>query len=302
MAGEKEKLIDEIFGMVTDTLSGKTVDSDKLQILARQLEEATGSKISTYEEIQQTYDNNAMRELKELQERERKNRVEYLTKNCEISPYWEYENMDLSYSQDYFNIVEYTKRWCETFELQEQGYRDNNTGKVYTGGSLMWLYGDYGVGKSMLAGSIAHKVMRDYLIEFIFMQWDTINSKLQGLSGYDNTKEYNDFCQQLQTNRLLIIDEVGIAEKKLTEIQGIRLGELLRWRKNNKLNTIMISNADPEKLYDLVGKFCYESIKNYSPVIPLQLIGPNRRTNSINGFNDASKDFRYYPKGGMRRK
>ena len=48
MAGEKEKLIDEIFGMVTDTLSGKTVDSDKLQILARQLEEATGSKISTY--------------------------------------------------------------------------------------------------------------------------------------------------------------------------------------------------------------------------------------------------------------
>ncbi|MBO6010031.1 MAG: hypothetical protein J6P70_06860, partial [Ruminobacter sp.] len=73
--------------------------------------------------------------------------------------------------------------------------------------------------------------------------------------------------------------------------------ELLRWRKNNKLNTIMISNASPEKLYDLVGKFCYESIKNYSPVIPLKMVGPNRRTSSINGFNDASRSMSLIPKG-----
>ena len=59
----------------------------------------------------------------------------------------------------------------------------------------------------------------------------------------------------------------------------------------------MISNASPEKLYDLVGKFCYESIKNYSPVIPLKMVGPNRRTSSINGFNDASRSMSLIPKG-----
>ena len=297
MAGAKDQLIDQIFEMVSDTLSGKKIDQDKLHAITAEIESATGSKINSYEDIQKMYADNAMKELKELQDRERKNRIDYLTKNCEISSTWEFENMDLTFSPEYRSNVEYCKRWCDTFEIQEKGFKDQNSGVVYTGGSLVWIYGDYGVGKSMLAGSIAHRIMRTYLIDFMFMQWDTINNKLQLLSVIDSNREYSEFCQQLQTNRLLIIDEVAVAERKLTETQGIRLGELLRWRKNNKLNTIMISNASPEKLYDLVGKFCYESIKNYSPVIPLKMVGPNRRSSNINGFNDATKSFTFIPKG-----
>lgn len=297
MADAKNQLIDQIFEMVSDTLVGKQIDKDKLQTVTEEIERVTGSKLNTYEDIQKMYADNAMKELRELQNAERKKRIEYLTQNCEISPTWEFENMDLSFSPEYRAIVEYCKKWCETFEIQEKGFKDQESGNVYTGGSLIWIYGDYGIGKSMLAGSIAHRIMRTYLVDFMFMQFDSINNRLQSLSGFDSSQEYQEFCQQLQTNRLLVIDEVAVGEKKLTEVQGIRLGELLRWRKNNKLNTIMISNASPEKLYDLVGKFCYESIKNYSPVIPLKMVGPNRRTSSINGFNDASRSMSLIPKG-----
>jgi len=297
MADAKNQLIDQIFEMVSDTLVGKQIDKDKLQTVTEEIERVTGSKLNTYEDIQKMYADNAMKELRELQDAERKKRIEYLTQNCEISPTWEFENMDLSFSPEYRAIVEYCKKWCETFEIQEKGFKDQESGNVYTGGSLIWIYGDYGIGKSMLAGSIAHRIMRTYLVDFMFMQFDSINNRLQSLSGFDSSQEYQEFCQQLQTNRLLVIDEVAVGEKKLTEVQGISLGELLRWRKNNKLNTIMISNASPEKLYDLVGKFCYESIKNYSPVIPLKMVGPNRRTSSINGFNDASRSMSLIPKG-----
>lgn len=297
MADAKNQLIDQIFEMVSDTLVGKQIDKDKLQTVTEEIERVTGSKLNTYEDIQKMYADNAMKELRELQDAERKKRIEYLTQNCEISPTWEFENMDLSFSPEYRAIVEYCKKWCETFEIQEKGFKDQESGNVYTGGSLIWIYGDYGIGKSMLAGSIAHRIMRTYLVDFMFMQFDSINNRLQSLSGFDSSQEYQEFCQQLQTNRLLVIDEVAVGERKLTEVQGIRLGELLRWRKNNKLNTIMISNASPEKLYDLVGKFCYESIKNYSPVIPLKMVGPNRRTSSINGFNDASRSMSLIPKG-----
>ncbi|MBP3747940.1 hypothetical protein [Ruminobacter sp.] len=297
MADAKNQLIDQIFEMVSDTLVGKQIDKDKLKTVTEEIERVTGSKLNSYEDIQKMYADNAMKELRELQDAERKKRIEYLTQNCEISPTWEFENMDLSFSPEYRAIVEYCKKWCETFEIQEKGFKDQESGNVYTGGSLIWIYGDYGIGKSMLAGSIAHRIMRTYLVDFMFMQFDSINNRLQSLSGFDSSQEYQDFCQQLQTNRLLVIDEVAVGERKLTEVQGIRLGELLRWRKNNKLNTIMISNASPEKLYDLVGKFCYESIKNYSPVIPLKMVGPNRRTSSINGFNDASRSMSLIPKG-----
>ena len=297
MADAKNQLIDQIFEMVSDTLVGKQIDKDKLKTVTEEIERVTGSKLNSYEDIQKMYADNAMKELRELQDAERKKRIEYLTQNCEISPTWEFENMDLSFSPEYRAIVEYCKKWCETFEIQEKGFKDQESGNVYTGGSLIWIYGDYGIGKSMLAGSIAHRIMRTYLVDFRFMQFDSINNRLQSLSGFDSSQEYQDFCQQLQTNRLLVIDEVAVGERKLTEVQGIRLGELLRWRKNNKLNTIMISNASPEKLYDLVGKFCYESIKNYSPVIPLKMVGPNRRTSSINGFNDASRSMSLIPKG-----
>ena len=297
MADAKNQLIDQIFEMVSDTLVGKQIDKDKLKTVTEEIERVTGSKLNSYEDIQKMYADNAVKELRELQDAERKKRIEYLTQNCEISPTWEFENMDLSFSPEYRAIVEYCKKWCETFEIQEKGFKDQESGNVYTGGSLIWIYGDYGIGKSMLAGSIAHRIMRTYLVDFMFMQFDSINNRLQSLSGFDSSQEYQDFCQQLQTNRLLVIDEVAVGERKLTEVQGIRLGELLRWRKNNKLNTIMISNASPEKLYDLVGKFCYESIKNYSPVIPLKMVGPNRRTSSINGFNDASRSMSLIPKG-----
>jgi DNA replication protein DnaC len=297
MADAKNQLIDQIFEMVSDTLVGKQIDKDKLKTVTEEIERVTGSKLNSYEDIQKMYADNAMKELRELQDAERKKRIEYLTRNCEISPTWEFENMDLSFSPEYRAIVEYCKKWCETFEIQEKGFKDQESGNVYTGGSLIWIYGDYGIGQSMLAGSIAHRLMRTYLVDFMFMQFDSINNRLQSLSGFDSSQEYQDFCQQLQTNRLLVIDEVAVGERKLTEVQGIRLGELLRWRKNNKLNTIMISNASPEKLYDLVGKFCYESIKNYSPVIPLKMVGPNRRTSSINGFNDASRSMSLIPKG-----
>ena len=223
MADAKNQLIDQIFEMVSDTLVGKQIDKDKLQTVTEEIERVTGSKLNTYEDIQKMYADNAMKELRELQDAERKKRIEYLIQNCEISPTWEFENMDLSFSPEYRAIVEYCKKWCETFEIQEKGFKDQESGNVYTGGSLIWIYGDYGIGKSMLAGSIAHRIMRTYLVDFMFMQFDSINNRLQSLSGFDSSQEYQEFCQQLQTNRLLVIDVLGM---KRSSVELVFLNEL----------------------------------------------------------------------------
>ena len=137
-------------------------------------------------------------------------------------------------------------------------------------------------GKSMLAGAIAHKLMREYLVQVEFRQWHTIYTRLQMLR--DNEKDYYNYLEMLQTVQLLVIDEIAVDNTKLSDAQMRDLGMILRSRKNNGKNTIIISNANPEVIPRLIGDFCWESIKNYSLIFPYEVPGRNRRVNSLGTY------------------
>ena len=259
---------------------------DGLSELASRIEKATGKRIRSYREIQEDYQRTLKDDIARMENERYRKKLESLMQNCEISDYWEFSNMDDDNNPAYRKLIEFCLNWVQDFRTAEtEGMvMSDSRGMKYrfTPGTLLWLYGNFGVGKSMLAGAIAHKLMREYLVQVEFRQWYTIYTRLQMLR--DNEKEYYNYLEMLQTVQLLVIDEIAVDNTKLSDAQMRDLGMILRSRKNNGKNTIIISNANPEVIPRLIGDFCWESIKNYSLIFPYEVPGRNRRVNSLGTY------------------
>ncbi len=255
-----------------------SIKANKLTELISRLENVTGKKVKSYEEIQQEYRAHLNQDLRKLDNANRQARINALLGQCEINTFWEFENINCENNPEYKNSVEKCLNFVRYFDLYEEGFhmKDIDGFDVFhSPGVLLWIYGDYGVGKSMLAGAVAHSLMREQLVEVDFRQWFTIFQKSQMLK--DDDKAYDSYMEHLYNVRLLVIDEVAVDKTKLTEAQRRDLGRVLRARKNNHRNTIIVSNAGHDELQTLIGDFCWESIKNYSTVIMCELKGRNRR-------------------------
>ena len=84
---------------------------------------------------------------------------------------------------------------------------------------------------------------------------------------------------------MLVIDELAVGKVGLTENQRKLFGNIIRSRSNLGKSTILVSNVPPSDLQELIGDFAFESIKTYSSLFPLQLVGPNRRNKNSNYLN-----------------
>ena len=258
---------------------------DSIADLAARIEKATGKKIRSYQEIQDDYQKHLKEDITRMENERYRKKLESLMQNCEISDYWQFENIDDDGNPVYRKLLKFCHNWIHDFRKAEtEGLQFTEQGIKYrfTPGTLLWLYGNFGVGKSMLAGAIAHKLMQEYLVQVEFRQWYTIYTRMQMLR--DNEKEYYNYLEMLQTVDLLVIDEIAVDNTKLSEAQMRNLGMILRSRKNNGKNTIIISNATPDVMPRLVGAFCWESIKNYSLIFPYEVPGRNRRVNSLGAY------------------
>ncbi|WP_406038645.1 hypothetical protein [Succinimonas sp.] len=262
---------------------------DSLEDLAARIEKATGKKIRSYQEIQDDYQKHLKEDITRMENERYRKKLESLMQNCEISDYWQFENINDDGDPVYRKLIKFCHNWIHDFRKAEtEGLLITDPQGVtyrFTPGTLLWLFGNFGVGKSMLAGAIAHKLMQEYLVQVEFRQWYTIYTRMQMLR--DNEKEYCNYLEMLQTVDLLVIDEIAVDNTKLSEAQMRDLGMILRSRKNNGKNTIIISNATPDVMPRLVGDFCWESIKNYSLIFPYEVPGRNRRINSLGTYQPA---------------
>ena len=75
---------------------------------------------------------------------------------------------------------------------------------------------------------------------------------------------------------MLILDEVCVNETALKKNSQSWLGNLLRQRLVNKKNCILITNHNLGDLEQALGRYCFESIKEYD-TYKVRFSGPSRR-------------------------
>ncbi len=150
-----------------------------------------------------------------------------------------------------------------------------------SGGGCMLIYGDYGTGKSTLAGAVAHELIARHQKSVIFQQWASIVDRLF-FNVIQDQEERNQYRRALEEVDLLIIDEVAANRAKMAESQSSFLGHLLRRRRNLSKSVIIITNHSPQSLHQAIGDFSYEAIKAFNPV-DIHLSGNHRSPDAGSG-------------------
>lgn len=229
----------------------------------RQLQAQTGGQQYDYQQLRQEYDVKANAEVRELQKAARQSRIEKLIAQADLNPEWVFAKMDSQDPALQYHI-ETARHFISGFEHWEK-----------SGGGCMLIYGDYGTGKSTLAGAVAHELIERHQKSVIFQQWASIVDRLF-FNVIPDQDERNQYRRALEEVDLLIIDEVAANRTKMAESQSSFLGHLLRRRRNLSKSIILISNHSPQTLHQAIGDFAFEAIKAFHPV-DIQLTGPSRR-------------------------
>ncbi|WP_429010995.1 DnaA ATPase domain-containing protein [Aeromonas allosaccharophila] len=236
----------------------------------RRLQQETGGGQYDYETLRKEYDAKANAEVRELQKAARQERIQKLIAQADLNPDWVFEKMDATDPALQYPI-ETARYFISGFEHWEK-----------SGGGCMLIYGDYGTGKSTLAGAVAHELIALHQKSVIFQQWASIVDRLF-FNVIPDQDERNQYRRALEEVDLLIIDEVSANRAKMAESQSSFLGHLLRRRRNLSKSVIIITNHTPQSLHQAIGDFSYEAIKAFNPV-DIHLSGPSRRP-SIGNYN-----------------
>ena len=246
----------------------------------------------SYEDFRRMNDRAALRDNESVIADGRRERAARLLEETDINPDWTFSRMTVDsgnqavvmaaeqYINDFISCMRQRKEREELSREAERGYSDAimrlaSVPKRHFPSLLIW--GEYGVGKSMLAGSIAHELLKKG-ITVIFSQFADIIRKI-----YYTKNEHNlGYQRQLENVDLLIIDEVGVDRREVNENQAMLLGKILRTRYNRGLGAILITNQKPDEsggksqLHMSLTDYSYESIKMLNPLV-LELRGRNRR-------------------------
>jgi len=245
--------------------------NDKLrkfsQTLGKNLE---STPAMDYQSMRKVYELQANQEVQQAQQQARLQRVTTLQGKSDLNPKWIFDNLELD-SQDVVEAVSIAKSFIAAH--QDVSWRES-------GSHLMLFYGDYGRGKSHIAGAIAHELINEHeitvlyrqlssLLELRFFSWD--------YKAQDNVAEkFREINRDLIEVDLLILDEVCVNETQLNKNAQSWLGNLLRQRLANKKNCILITNHDLPQLQNALGQYCFESIKEYD-TYKVKFSGPSRR-------------------------
>ena len=163
---------------------------------------------------------------------------------------------------------------------------------------MMLFYGDYGRGKSHIAGAIAHKLIDQHEISVLYRQLSTLLEMRffsYDFSSQDNIGEkFRQAHQQLLDVDLLILDEVCVNETVLKKNAQSWLGHVLRQRSADNKNCILISNHNLKELEHALGKYCFESIKEYD-TYKVRFSGPSRRNTIVPEIPESHSSNSYKP-------
>ncbi|VXA80499.1 MULTISPECIES: DnaA ATPase domain-containing protein [Aeromonas] len=231
----------------------------------RRLQAQTGGGQYDYETLRKEYDTKANAEVRELQKVARQDRIKKLIAAADLNTDWVFDKID-TLDPAMNDGVNSARQFIAGFEHWES-----------KGGSCILIYGDFGTGKSTLAGAVAHELIERHQKSVIFQQWASIVDRLF-FNVIQDQEERNQYRRALEEVDLLIIDEVAANRAKMAESQSSFLGHLLRRRRNLSKSIVIITNHSPQSLHHAIGDFAFEAIKAFNPVdVPLH--GPSRRPN-----------------------
>jgi DNA replication protein DnaC len=223
-----------------------------------------------YEENRKRFEALANADLQKLQQESKQQRIAQLHGRSELNPKWNFDS-----------LIEDAPDVIEAVSIARSFIAAHKNPKWHEKGShMMIFYGDYGRGKSHIAGAIAHELINKYETSVLYRQLQTLLD--MRLYSYDYQSEdksslrYREVSQQLLDVDLLILDEVCVNETVLKKNAQSWLGNLLRQRKMAGKNCIVITNHTLHDLEHALGRYCFESIREYI-MYPVRFTGPSRR-------------------------
>lgn len=261
---------------------------DKLQKFARTLGKDFDSQSATdYQSLRKIYDLQANDDVQKLQQTGQKKRIQSIQGRSDLNPKWTFDNLEID-SNDVQEAVSVAHSFIAAHEDHE--WRQS-------GSHMMLFYGDYGRGKSHIAGAIAHELINNFEITVLYRQLSTLLEMRffsYDYNAQDNIAEqFREITHELMEVDLLILDEVCVNETMLKKNAQSWLGNLLRQRLVNKKNCILITNHGLSELERAMGPYCFESVKEYD-TYKVQFSGPSRRK-EINDNPDSPVTSGYVP-------
>lgn len=216
-----------------------------------------------YLDLKAQYERQANKDVQQAQAQAKLQRTQRLLAQADLNSEWVFANMQAD-DPALSHHIDTAHHFINAFDHWEE-----------KGGAAILIYGDFGTGKSTLAGAIAHELINKHQKSVIFQQWASVVDRLF-FGVIEDQESRNQYRRALEEVDLLIIDEVAANKSRLAESQSSFLGHLLRRRRNLAKSVIIITNHDPQALHKAVGDFCFEAIKAFHPV-DIALHGPSRR-------------------------
>lgn len=266
--------------------------TDKIANLAKALNKPVDpdNEYIDYKTLRKQYEAQANEEISQLQQRSKKARVEAIHGRSDLNPKWTFSNL-VEDSDDVIEAVSIAQSFIAAHD--DPAWRQS-------GSHMMIFYGDYGRGKSHIAGAIAHQLIDQYEISVLYRQLSTIlemRNFSYDFSASDNAgQRFREIHHELLNVDLLILDEVCVNESILKKNAQSWFGNLLRQRLVNKKNCILITNHNLAELENALGRYCYESIREYD-TYKVRFQGPSRRDELTADHEEesASASSRYQP-------
>ncbi|MGQ8367305.1 DnaA ATPase domain-containing protein [Glaciecola sp. 1036] len=231
----------------------------------------------SYQERRKLYDQQANQDIAQLQQKTKQARIEALYGASDLNKSWTFDRL-VEDSQDAKEAISIARSFIAAH--QDPSWRNSRA-------HMMLFYGDYGRGKSHIAGAIAHQLINQFEITVLYRQLQTLLEMRFFSYDYqanDNASaKFREISKQLLEVDLLILDEVCVNETILKQSAQSWLGNLLRQRCAENKNCILITNHNLNDLSHALGKYCFESIKEYE-TYKVHFQGPSRRGADRNQF------------------
>ena len=189
------------------------------------------------------------------------------------------EIVKATFTNLYYDETEFVPGRIEAIEKAKKFVNDYKKG-IHNKG--LYLYGEFGVGKTYLLGAIANGLSEDGVSSHI-VYWPEFLRELKG-SFAENT--FNQKIDALKEVPILMIDDIG-AETMSAWARDDVLGPILQYRMHENLPTFFTSNFNMEELEHhftysqrgeeerVKGKRIMERVRNLTE--PIEMDGKNRR-------------------------
>ncbi len=268
------KSINQQLKNVADSL-GKSISSEQ---------SSPETNLLSYTQRRALYAEQANREIQELQRKSRQSRIELLLGASELNPNWTFDKLHED-SQDAREAIDMASAFIAAHS--DKDWRNSRA-------HLMLFFGDYGRGKSHIAGAIAHQLIEKYEVTVLYRQLQSLLEmrffSYDFSADDDAPEQFREISRQLLDVELLILDEVCVNQTLLKPNAQSWLGNLLRQRALKKKNCILITNHTTQDLAKALGKYCFESLKEYE-TYQVHFQGPSRR----DGLSDTIANNQYEP-------